>query len=114
MQHEPIAVFPPFEELAEAMNLNLREGEATRLIGRALEIWGRPKPFHVSDRMPEKAEMTDDGEVWIEDPGGEYPVGGNDFDWEPHKWILGPITKYAIHKNRRWLAADALPLPEVK
>lgn len=72
-----------------------------------------PAPIPVSERLPEKSEMTDDGEVWIEDPGGEYPLGDNDFDWEPHKWILGPITKYAIRSNRRWLAAHALPLPEV-
>jgi hypothetical protein len=74
-----------------------------------------PAPIPVSERLPEKAEMTDDDEVWVEYPGGEYPLGDTgDYDWEPHKWILSPIAKFTIRENRRWLPAHALPLPEVK
>ena len=73
-----------------------------------------PAPIPVSERLPEKAEMTDDDEVWVEYPGGEYPLGDTgDYDWEPHKWILSPIAKFTIRENRRWLPAHALSLPEV-
>ena len=74
-----------------------------------------PTPIPVCERLPEKAEMTDDDEVWVEYPGGEYPLGDTgDYDWEPHKWILSPIEKSTIRENRRWLPAHALPLPEVE
>jgi len=84
---------------------------------RAAELLQRlspPQPVPVSERLPGPEDMTDDGEVWIEDPGREYPLAdAGDYDWEPHKWILRPIGKFDAQNGLRWLPAHALPLPEV-
>lgn len=83
--------------------LQQRAGELERL---------RLVPVPVSERSPEAEEMTEDDEVWIEDPGHEYPLADRgDYDWDPHKWVLRPISKFDAKNGRRWIPAPALPLP---
>jgi hypothetical protein len=83
-------------------------------VAELLQRLSPPQPVPVSERLPGPEDMTDDGEVWIEDPGREYPLAdAGDYDWEPHKWILRPIGKFDAQNGLRWLPAHALPLPEV-
>ena len=83
---------------------------------RAAELLERQVvvPVAVSVRLPGAEETTEDGEVWIGDPGHDYPLADTgDYDWEPHRWVLRQIGKFDAKNNLHWLPAHALPLPEV-
>lgn len=74
-----------------------------------LARWGgAPQPVPADEREPDQDEANENGEVWVEDPGELYP------DWEPHRWMLRPLTILDIKRGRRWLPANALPLPGVE
>ncbi len=71
-----------------------------------------PRAIPLSERLPEDHEATEDGEVWVEEPGGSYPLGDTgDYDWEPHRWILCQIEPRHERMNYRWLPHWALPRP---
>jgi len=88
---------------------------ARQRMNRAAELLQHlspPQPVPVSERLPGPGEMTEDGEVWVDDPGHDYPIADSgDYDWEPHKWIMRPISRFDAKYGRRWLPAHALPVP---
>ena len=76
--------------------------------------WGRPavEPVPVSEGMPGPEDVSDDGEVWVEEPSYDYALGDTgDYDSEPGRWVLRPFSSLDKCKNRRWLAHHALPVP---
>jgi hypothetical protein len=79
-----------------------------------LARWGRPaiEPVPVSEGMPGPEDVNDDGEVWVEEPGGAYSLGETgDSDWEPHRYVLRCIEWRDHRHNHRWLPHWALPVP---
>ena len=111
-----VASFPPRHP--EALNLSAVEYEVELEIRKARAVlarWGNcsaPQPIPVSKRWPEPEEMAEEEEVWVECVGYDYPIADTgDYHWEPHMWILRPITQSDIGHNPRWLPAHALPVP---
>jgi hypothetical protein len=83
-------------------------------IRAALARWGRPaiKPVPVGEGMPGPENVNDDGEVWVEEPAYDYPLADTgDYDTEPGRWVLRPLSSFDKRNNRRWLPHHALPLP---
>jgi hypothetical protein len=80
----------------------------------ALARWGRPaiEPVSVSAGMPGPEDVNDDGEVWVEEPAYDYPLGDTgDYDSEPGRWVLRPLSSLDKRFKRRWLPHWALPVP---
>jgi hypothetical protein len=83
----------------------------------ALARWGRPaiEPVPVSERLPGPEDVNDDGEVWVEEPAYDYPLGDTgDYDSEPGRWVLRPLSSLDKRFKRRWLPHWALPVPGVE
>jgi hypothetical protein len=83
----------------------------------ALARWGRPaiEPVPVSERLPGPEDVNDDGEVWVEEPAYDYPLGDTgDYDSEPGRWVLRPLSSLDKRFKRRWLPNGALPMPVVE
>jgi hypothetical protein len=79
-----------------------------------LARWGRPaiEPVPVSERLPGPEDVNDDGEVWVEEPAYDYPLGDTgDYDSEPGRWVLRPLSSLDKRFKRRWLPHWALPVP---
>jgi hypothetical protein len=79
-----------------------------------LTRWGRPaiEPVPVSERLPEPGDVNDDGEVWVEEPPYDYALGDTgDYDSEPGRWVLRPLSSLDKRDKRRWLPHHALPVP---
>jgi hypothetical protein len=82
-----------------------------------LTRWGRPaiEPVPVSEGMPGPEDVNDDGEVWVEEPAYDYPLGDTgDYDSEPGRWVLKPLSSLDKRFKRRWLPHSALPVPGVE
>jgi hypothetical protein len=82
-----------------------------------LARWGRPaiEPVPVSEGMPGPEDVNDDGEVWVEEPAYDYPLGDTgDYDSEPGRWVLRPLSSLDKRFKRRWLPHWALPVPGVE
>jgi hypothetical protein len=81
------------------------------------QSWGRPaiEPVPVSEGMPGPEDVNDDGEVWVEEPAYDYPLGDTgDYDSEPGRWVLRPLSSLDKRFKRRWLPHWALPVPGVE
>jgi hypothetical protein len=86
------------------------------LVATVLARWGRPaiKPVPVSEGIPGPEDVNDDGEVWVEEPTYDYSLGDTgDYDTEPGRWVLRPLSSLDKREKRRWLPHHALPVPEV-
>jgi hypothetical protein len=72
-------------------------------------------PVPVSERLPGPEDVNDDGEVWVEEPAYDYPLGDTgDYDSEPGRWVLRPLSSLDKRFKRRWLPHWALPVPGVE
>jgi hypothetical protein len=91
--------------------------ELSDLMLAVLARWGRPviEPVPVSEGMPGPEDVNDDGEVWVEEPAYDYPLGDTgDYDSEPGRWVLKPLSSLDKRFKRRWLPHSALPVPGVE
>jgi hypothetical protein len=80
-----------------------------------LARWGRPaiEPVPVSERLPEVGDKNEEGEVWVEEPGGSYSLADTgDYHWEPHRYVLRDIQELDHRHNHRWVPHWALPVPQ--
>jgi hypothetical protein len=72
-----------------------------------------PRPVPVAERLPGPEDVNDDGEVWVEEPAYDYPLGDTgDYDSEPGRWVLRPLSSLDKRFKRRWLPHWALPVPQ--
>jgi hypothetical protein len=74
----------------------------------ALQAWGRPapEPVSVAERMPTAQDCTKEGEVWVAVPGF------SGYGWDPHRYVLRPLSDWDMNRRSRWLPHWALPVPQ--
>jgi hypothetical protein len=105
---------PTDEELWDLYQDLGRDFSPTEFARTVLARWGRPaiEPVPVSEGMPGPEDVNDDGEVWVEEPAYDYPLGDTgDYDSEPGRWVLRPLSSLDKRFKRRWLPYWALPVP---
>jgi hypothetical protein len=80
-----------------------------------LARWGRsaPEPVSVTERMPTAQDCNEEGEVWVEEAGSSYAIADTgDYGWDPHRYVLRPLSEWDMKRRARWLPHWALPAPQ--
>jgi hypothetical protein len=65
-----------------------------------------PEPVSVAERLPTAQDCTKEGEVWVAVPGF------SGYGWDPHRYVLRPLSDWDMNRRSRWLPHWALPVPQ--